>query len=468
MLSQAMSFLLSMLNTVVLARLLVPEDFGIIGMVTVFINFLIMFKDAGLSTATIQRETISKEQISTLFWINGLISLFLGITILLASPLVALFYRKPELTAVTAVLSLSFILQGFIIQHIALLRRHLLFTTIAINDILAQICNILVAIVLAYLGARYWALVGGSIAMTITLVLLTFYSCPWRPGGLKKGAGVRDMLRFGGHITASYFVGYLARNLDRLLIGRFIGAAPLGLYTRAYTLLMQPLTQVRAPLINLSLPVLSSLNNNPQKYLGYFNKLLDISISLALPISVYCFLESDFLIRLLLGEKWMDAAPIFKILSVGGVFVAMSAAPGVVMLSRGHSKRYFNVSLITALVYSISFIIGIPFGIKGIATAYTASSILAFIPLIHISFKDTPVTKKDVFAAIIGPLLASFSAGALTFLFLNSFEFLALWAHIAAFFIFLSIYVVLTLLRTQTRTTLLTILRNIYSGFRNE
>ena len=211
--SQGVCFVLQMASTMVLARLLTPADFGLIAMVTVVVNFATMFKDAGLSMATVQKDKISHEQISTLFWINVLISVVLGLCVLAGSPLVAKFYGKPELTAVTAILSLSFILSGLSIQHATLLRRHMRFGNLAIVQIVSQVITLAVTILLALNGWRYWALVGGSLATALSTVVLTFIFCPWIPGRMQKGTGVRNMLKFGGHLTGFNFINYLGFRL---------------------------------------------------------------------------------------------------------------------------------------------------------------------------------------------------------------------------------------------------------------
>ena len=456
-----MSFGISIVNTIILARLLTPADFGIIGMVAVFINFLSMFKNAGLSTATVQKKKISNEQISTLFWINVLISIGLGMIIFLSSPLVAMFYKKPELTGVTAVLSVVFIMRGITIQHNALLQRHLKFTALAIKEIIALLCSMIVAIVMAYFGFRYWALVGGSIARTIVLIILAFFFCPWIPGKMQKGTGVREMLKFGGHLTGSNLVGFFSRNLDKILIGKFIGAEPLGLYSKSFQFLMRPMSQIRGPLTNISLPVLSSLINEPLRYQSYFRQLLDISISLTLPISVYAFLEGEFLIRILLGNQWMGAVPVFKILSVAAVFIAMSGFPGTVMLSFGFSKRYMYLTLISAIITSVSFIIGVYFGINGVATAYATASFLIMIPLVVFGFKGTYIKPILVLKAISGPLFSASVAGIIIYiiLFFNLQE--TIIKHILIGFLFFAIYISLTLLRPKTRLTFRAILESI-------
>jgi O-antigen/teichoic acid export membrane protein len=461
--SQGISFGLSMANTLVLARLLTPADFGIIGMVTVVINFIALFKDAGLSTATIQNSNIDSRQISTLFWINAGISMSLALIILISAPFIALFYNKPELTAVTAILSIEFMVQGTIIQHRALLQRHLKFTALAIIDIVAQLGMIAVAIVMAAFGFRYWALVGGTLASTLILIILTFYSCPWTPGKMHKGTGVRNMLKFGGRLTVSNFVHYISRNLDNMLIGRVIGAEPLGLYSKAFSLLMTPLNQIRTPLTTLSLPVLSSLKNDEARYQSYFRQLLDVSISLALPISVYCYLESEFLIRILLGEKWMGAVPVFKILSIAGVFVALSAAPGLAMLSHGYAKRHLHLTVITAAIVSLSFIIGVRFGIKGVALGYTIASFLIMIPFIGFAFRGTPIKIRLVLESISGPLIAAIIAGVAAYVYILLLNVESIVNHILTGLIFFVTYTAITLLRPKTRNTLWSVWESIAS-----
>ena len=452
--SQGSSFAFSMISAVVLARLLTPDDFGIIGMVTVVINFLFIFKDIGLAHATIQRDTITSAQISTLFWINGLISVFLGIIIVSTSPLVANFYARPELTAVMSALAISFVLEGFGIQHNTLLRRHFKFTTLAIIDIASRFAHLVVAITMAVLGYSYWALVGGSIARSIVLLGLTYASCPWMPGRMRRGAGVRGMIKFGGHVTIGHFLAYLARNLDKILIGKFLGAVPLGLYNKAHHLLIVPLSQIRLPLNSLALPVLSSLKHETNRYQSYFLKLLDVSITVSIPLCVYSFIEAEWLIHVILGPKWVEAGPIFKILAAGGVFISVSYLPGLAMLSNGYSKRYMQISITTAVITSAAFVVGILYGINGVAASYSIGCFLVLIPMYMVSFRGTPIKSGPVFRTILWPLLTSLAAGVAIYLVILSFPVESIVAHLLVGILFFIVYTGLTLLRTETRKTM--------------
>lgn len=408
--SQGVELALSLLSTVVLARLLTPDDYGLLGMVAVIVGFVQMFKDAGLSLATIQRDHITHEQISTLFWLNIAISTVLGLCILASAPLVSRLYGRPELTAVTAAMSLAFIVSGLLIQHQALLRRCMWFGALAGITIVSQIVALGTMIALAYLGWRYWALVGGALVRASATTLLTFYFCPWVPGRMKRRTGVRAMLKFGGHLTGFNFVNYFSRNADNILIGRYLGAGPLGLYAKAYQLFMMPITQVRQPMSLVAMPVLSSLRDQPARYRRYYNRMFDILVSLTIPITLYCILEGEFLIRLVLGPKWLGAAPVFRILAVAGFMQAILGMGGLVMLSLGYSARVLTWGVVNACISVASFVIGLPFGINGVATCYAVANGIILFPTLFVCYHKSPITVGLIMKTLATPLLTSVAA----------------------------------------------------------
>ncbi len=451
--SQGVRFILQMVSTMVLARLLTPADYGLIGMVSVVVNFAVMFKDAGLSTATVQKDKISHEQISTLFWINVFISVMLGLCVLVGSPLVAWFYGKPELTAVTAALSLSFILSGMSIQHAALLRRHMRFGSLAVVQIASQVITLTVTILLALCGWRYWALVGGSLTTALSTVALTLFFCPWVPGRMQKRSGVRDMLKFGGHLTGFNFINYFSRNADNILIGRFIGADALGLYAKAYQIFLMPISQIRGPLTQVATPVLSSLKDQPERYVKYYQRLLDVMASLTMPLTVYCTLESQFLIQLLLGSKWLGVVPVFRILAIAGVVQAIAGTRGLVLISQGFTKRYFYLGLFFAIVCISSFIVGLPYGIKGVALSYTIANYLLLIPSLFYCFSRTPVTVSLFFQTLLPPLVTSGVAGFAVLLSKYAWPSDSLMAHGLYLGLFGLSYVALSFCRQSIRYT---------------
>lgn len=466
MTAQGIRFVLQITGTAVLARLLTPADYGLIGMVTVVVNFAQMFKDAGLSMATVQKDRISHEQISTLFWLNVAISAFLGLCVLVCSPLVAWFYGKPELTAVTATLSFSFIISGLTIQHQALQRRHMQFGTLATVQILSQIATLVVTIVLACLGWRYWALVGGTLAHALAGTLLTFYFCPWIPGRMQRGTGVRSMLAFGGHLTGFNSVNYFSRNADHILIGRFISADALGLYTRAYQLFMMPISQIRGPMSQVAMPVLSSLHNQPDRYAKYYQRLLDIMASLTMPLTMYCAIEAEFLIRVLLGPQWLGAVSVFRILAIAGLIQVIAGTRGLVLVSCGFSRRYFYWGLFNAVVCMASFVIGLPFGIEGVAGAYTIANYSILLPSLFFCFPQTPVTISLFLKTLVTPLLTSAIAAFMAVLVKWMCHSDTLLTHTLCAGVFAIFYAGLSWRRTSVRETLGLMIGHVRLGSR--
>ncbi len=406
--SQIIQFMLRTGSLFVLARLLVPEDFGLVAMVSVIINFATMFKDAGLSLATVQKESITHEQVSTLFWINIVISIVLGVIVVLAAPLVAYLYSKPELTRITATLSLSIIFSGLSIQHQALQKRNLHFATLAKINIASQFISICVTICLALLGYGYWALVIGNIVVSFVNSLLTFIVYPWRPSFIKRGTGVRGMLKFGTHITGYSFVNYFSRNADNFLIGRVIGADGLGLYSKAYQIFMMPIRQIRAPINNVAIPVLASLKRDKDKFSKYYKTIIYVIALLTMPLVVVMYVYAENIILLLLGNQWLAAVGVFKILAlVGFLQASIQAGRGLPMLSLGFTKRYFKFGVLQSIVTVSGIVLGLKGGIEGVALGYGVAFYLLVPFTMRWTMQGSPVGFKDWLHAVSSPVVSA-------------------------------------------------------------
>jgi O-antigen/teichoic acid export membrane protein len=418
--TQGVQFAVRLIGTVVLARLLTPYDFGLISMVTILVGFAETIKDVGLSMATIQKESITHDQISTLFWVNVIASVSLGMCVLAGSPLVAMFYGRPELTAITAALSISLMISGFAVQHRALLRRHMQFGTLAGIGVASQIITLVVTICMAYFGWRYWALLAGILVRALVETLLSLALCPWIPGRLKMDCGALKMMKFGSHIIGSSSVNYLSRNFDNILIGKYIGADELGMYSKAYQLFMMPMSQIKGPLDQVALPALSSLRYQSDRYLNYYLRYLNIVATLTIPLTLYCAIEADFLVRVLLGSQWGKAVMVFRLLALAGMIQSCVNTTFQVLISLGLSERNFVKVFVTSVVYIIAFILGLPYGINGIAAAYTLANVILFYPTLYYCFNNTPVSVTLFIKTVAQPFLIA-SCAALISLFLKSF-----------------------------------------------
>jgi O-antigen/teichoic acid export membrane protein len=464
-LAQGIQFGLSTISTVILARLLAPSDFGLVGMVAAVVGFATMFKNAGLSMATIQNSRITRAQVSNLFWINVLISIALGILLIIMSPAISTFFRHSELTGISILLAISFMISGLAIQHQALLHRHMRFGSLTVILLVSQLTGLIAAIILAWLGARYWTLAWSSMVTSVMAVGLTAYFCPWVPNRMKKGTGIREMLRFGGQLTGGNVANYIAGNMDNVLVGRYLGANALGYYSRAYQMFLLPIKQIKEPLQNALLPALSSLQNEPGRYRSIYLKFLDMLATISMPISMICFLEGDLLVRVVLGPQWANAIPAFRILAVAGMIYPLAGTQGLVLVSMGRSDRFLLWQSVSAVLAVMSFIIGIPYGIQGVALAFTIMTYFFLFPSAIWCFSKTPVSAVQFFRTLSVPLLHTCAAGIAVFVLRVVLPDRYWFKHISMFILFAVLYLVLASQRKGLRESVQYILKDLLGQY---
>lgn len=412
-LSQGAHILIGFVSTIVLARLLSPDDYGLLAMVVAVTAFAALFRDLGLSSATIQIHTLTNAQQSNLFWINVALGSTLTLTLAAASPLVAWFYQKPEVLWVTVALSASFLIDSLATQSGALLVREMRFGQMAVATLSGAILNVALGVVLALEGFRYWSLVWGNLAGTLTCDGLLFLLSPFRPGLPSRGTGLKEMLKFGVNVTAFDFVNYFHRNLDNILIGRYWGAEPLGLYSRAYSLLMFPITNLRGPIIAVAFPALSRLQDQPAAYRDYYLRMTSLLALVSMPLTAYLFVAAEPVIEILLGHQWLGVAPVYSCLALAAFIQPTSGFVGSLMLSLGQGRRYFLTGLFNAVILSGSFIIGLPWGPTGVALSYAIGNYIILYPWLTWAFRNSPVSLRDFAEACAFPATVSLIAAGL-------------------------------------------------------
>lgn len=408
--SQAAKFLLRLGSTAVLARLLTPADFGLIAMVTVITGFVEMFKDAGLSMATIQRERITHAQVSTLFWINVALSFLIMLVIAAMAPAIAWFYGEPRLLWITIALAGTMIFGGLAVQHQALLRRQMLFGRLAAVEICSMAAGVITAIVLARQGYTYWSLVAMTAATAASTALLSFLLSGWVPGLPVKKSGVRELLKFGGNLTGFSFINYFARNGDNFLIGWWWGPGPLALYSKAYGLLLLPIHQINGPVSNVVTPALSRLQNRPDEYRRYYYRAIEAIACLGMPLVCYSAVMADELVLVLLGDQWNGSVPLFRALLPFALVGTLNVAPGWVYVSLGRASRQLRWAMVSTPVYVAGMLIGLPFGPFGVAIACSCTFSVLWVFGMRYCFESTCLCFRDFLHAIWPPAFAAAAA----------------------------------------------------------
>ena len=402
--SQVLQFSVLTISTVVLAHLLTPRDFGLVAMVTGITGLAQSFADLGLSEATIQRPDINHQQVTNLFWINVAIGLGLTLLTIACAPLLAWFYREPQVRNIALAVSPVFFICGLRVQHDALLKRQMRFTALAIRDAIICLVAVPIAIFSAMHGAGYWAIVILPLVLNFTAVVQSWLMVRWRPGLPKRGVEIRKLISFGGDVAASYLILTAARSMDNVLIGWYWGAGPLGLYSRAYNLLMIPIRQLSGPAFSVAVPGFSIIQSDRERLAHYYLRAVSILVWIATPIFGFLFVCASPIILLALGNRWNDAAPVFEILVIGALGQLLIQPTIWLMVGKGDTRRLRNLLSIVAVIIISSFAIGLPFGAKGVAVM-GSTVLMAILPwVLKFSFRDTPLTLRRFWGAVYCPI----------------------------------------------------------------
>jgi O-antigen/teichoic acid export membrane protein len=411
--SQGAQFIVQTASTMVLARLLVPADFGLVAMVTAITGLGQAFADLGLSEASIQREKIGHKQVSTLFWINVAIGLALTLLTAALAPELAWFYGEPRIRNITFLFSLTFLIGGLRVQHDALLRRQMRFSSLAIRDVASYALAVPVAILIAWKGGGYWALVALPLTSNLTQMTLSWAMAGWIPGLPRRDADVRSLISFGGKVAASYVICNASRSADSVLIGWYWGAGPLGLYSRAMNLLLLPVRQLAAPARSVAVPALSRTQNDPERFARYYLRVVNLIVWISTPLLGFLFVAAEPVIVVALGSRWRAAAPVFQILAISALGQLIFESTIWLFVSRGESQRLLKLFITTSPVIIGSFAIGLPFGIKGVALSGSLVLIGIFPWILRIAFHGTNLTLRSLWQAIVCPIFLCFAGVAL-------------------------------------------------------
>ncbi len=397
------SFLLRMISTIILARLLLPEYFGLISMVTAVTVFADSFKDMGLGAATIQKMEITHEQVSTLFWVNTAIGAVLMLVVCGLSPVLAWFYKDQRLIPITVSISLNYFLGGIVIQHQALMKRQMLFTRLAVIQVAALLASTVAAILVALVGGTYWALVVSQVSMGLFSALGVFIACRWVPGRPRKGNGIGPMLRFGRDITGSNLAYFIATSVTQMVMGRLFGPVSLGLYSQAYKLVITPKEQTRVPLDTLAASALSALQTEAEKYREYSRKIIEMYALVNIALSTYLAIFAEPIVQVLLGQKWLEAIPLFRVFALTTLVSCLQFPVGFIMYSRAKTKQMAWLALVQSVINLVAAGIGLRWGVLGVAIGLAVASYLYALPSLWYGLHGTGVRVSVVFQACILP-----------------------------------------------------------------
>lgn len=400
------SLALQFIATVALARILSPTDFGLVAVVAALTVFAPVLVDLGTADATAQKQTITRSEVSSLFWLTVLFGAVLTLLFAASSVLIAKIYGIPELFEISLAWSLAFVGSALPVQHIALMRRAMQFKHIALLDIITNITCAIIAVGAALAGWGFWALVIRALLAIALSSAGAWIMCPWRPGRPHFNASTWSMVRFGLPIVGFGVLDNTARASDRLALGYVVGPTTLGFFQYAQVLYTSALSPLTEPMHALAISSFSKMRADPaQLKLAWAKALAILSFWSAPAFAIYSVTAID-LVALLLGEKWAPTGVLLSIIALRGVVHVVERTHGWLHVVLGHTGRWALWGVISSVAQLVALAIGLPFGAIGVAITYTVFTFVITVPAVMYSGRDLNITVRDVLDAI-GPQVGS-------------------------------------------------------------
>jgi O-antigen/teichoic acid export membrane protein len=420
--SQIAQLLMTILISAILARLLSPSDFGLIAMVVVFSNFAAIFSGFGLTSAIVQKKEVSDEALSSAFWINVGLGALLTVTLAASAPLIAAFYSQPQLTPIVVFISTTFFIASFCNVQNGLLTRRMNFKALAIISIGATGISGPIAIFLAFSGYGVWSLAWYTVLSTSFTVIFTWIYARWVPHFLVGLRHMKGLLAFGANLTGFSFVNYFAQNMDNLLVGRFLGSAPLGFYNLAYNLLVFPTSNISTVVGRVMFPALSIIQHDKRLVRDAYVTANRYIAAISFPLMIWMLVTAPQLIRVVYGPKWISVIPLVQIFALAGLEQSIGTNVGWIFMSQGRTDVLFKLGVFTTVLVVISFVVGLRGGVEGVVIAYTIAIYLAAYPVFLVGFRLIDMKVKQALVPLWPVTVAALMLGIIAFVVQISLE----------------------------------------------
>lgn len=377
---QALRILLGMASLVLLSRFLSPADFGMLAIATTITGFVGLLQDFGMTQGVVQRTELRRDVANALFATSATLGVLSCLLIVGIAPMAAWLFGMDQIHDVLLAFSVLPLLGGLGAVHGGLLNRRMRFASLTAIEMVAATASFVVGVALAWAYRSPWAVVCAAVSYGAILCAGNWLATGWIPGRPRFGGDYRETMGFGAGVAGSNFFNFVARNADTLIIARFLGAAPLGIYDRAYKLMMLPLQQVNGPLSRVMLPVLSSLQASPERYRAAYSESATLLMLITHPAMIVAILASDDFVRLALGPGWGEVGLIFAWFGVCSLHQVFTSSLAWIVFSQGRGADATRISAVSSATTLCAFFAGIPWGLQGVVIAYVASDYLIRLP----------------------------------------------------------------------------------------
>ena len=397
---RAFAVCVGIISTVLIPHLVPPREYGLATMSVVLFGLADMFKDVGLTSALLRKGEIRPDEVTFLFWFNGAMTLVLAVFLAVAAPLTALYFRQPQVTLVMLVSLIGFIADGLSLQHRSVMTRDLRFQTLASVDSGVTLLQFAVTLLVAAAAHNVWAIVAGYVFAKAFGAHLTMVASKWRPGPPKWLPEARPLFVFGANVLAYNLSIFVSLNIAAVLIGRYFGPDELGQYNRASALQVLPLLNFVAPLAEATLPVLAKFRPRPDLYRQAYLALVRNLNIVVWPAAAVVFFTARPLVTLILGPRWAEAGRLLQALAPLVATPGLGYAANDLFITQNRSAELRTLGFVELAFRVVGVWAALPFGVVGVAAAYSATTMVVVVVRIAVAGRTGPVSLKDHIAAI--------------------------------------------------------------------
>ena len=377
---------LQVLSLIVFARLLSPDDFGLFAILMIFVSFLLMFTDMGTAAALIHIKQPSQKLLSSIFFFNLFVGTLLCGILILSAESIALFFENPKLTELLQLISINFVIVSLGIVQKARYEKELDFKNITLIESFAVLVGIMVGISAAFYDMGVYSLIVQTLTTSLLTVILLWIVAKWRPLIYFSFGDIKSIWGYTANLSAFNFINYFARNADNFLIGKFLNASSLGVYTLAYSIMLYPLQNISRVLLRILFPAFSHIQDDNEKFKKAYLRTIFFIALVSFPVMVGLIVTAETLVPILFGDKWANLAIILMILAPVGILQSIGTTNGSIYMAKGNTSLLLKVGVWSTLVTVIFFIGGVFFGVEGVALSYLLSNLFLFYPVFKVSW----------------------------------------------------------------------------------
>jgi O-antigen/teichoic acid export membrane protein len=387
---------------VALARILAPDDYGVAALALVFAGLVLVFSDLALGAAIVQRKDLTEDDRSTAFWIAIGAGITFTIVGVLAAPLIAEFYGRPEVTDLCRVLAVTFVITSLATTHEALLVREMEFGKLERRLMASTLVGAVAAITVALITRDAWALIAQQIAEAIVSTTLLWAFSPWRPKFRFSGPSLRALGGFSAPLVGHRLLYYFHRNADNILIGRYAGAAALGAYTLAYNIMLFPFTRIAGPVQRVLAPAFARMQDEPQRMADAWVRTVRMVGTVSIPALCGIVVVAPDFVTVVLGDKWHEVITILQVLAWVGIVQSLQSLNTDILQARGRTSVVLKFTILFTITHTAGFVVGLQWGVVGVAVAYAITTTLVEPVYLYLTAREIDTSPWRILRAVRG------------------------------------------------------------------